>query len=193
MRPNVLNKNDLALYRKELFNLLMRDAYRREHVVLSSGKESSYYIDARTVTLNPPGVFYAASIILSMIEANPGIKAIGGPTIGADPLVGAIALLSFINKRPIKTFIVRKTPKPHGKRKQIEGPDIDSASQVAIIDDVATTGSSLIDCVNILGSSGFVVKEAVAIIDREEGAGENLKKLGVNFSSIFRIKDFHQT
>lgn len=189
----MLNKNDLALYRKELFSLLIKDAYRREKVVLSSGKESSYYIDARTVTLNPQGAFYAASIILSMIEANPAIKAIGGPTIGADPIVGAIALLSFTNKRPIKTFIVRKTPKAHGKRKQIEGPDIDNASQVAIIDDVATTGSSLVDCVNILGSSGLTVKEAVVIIDREEGAGENLKKLGVNFSSIFRVKDFLQT
>jgi orotate phosphoribosyltransferase len=186
----MFNKNDLRLYRQGLFKLLLKDAYRKEAVVLSSGKQSSYYIDARTVTLNPEGAFYAAAIILSMLETKPEIKAIGGPTIGADPIVGSIAAVSFINKIPLKTFILRKTPKAHGKRRQIEGPDIETGSSVAIIDDVATTGSSLIDSVNILSQGGILVKEAIVIIDREEGAGESLNKLNVNFSSIFKAKDF---
>jgi orotate phosphoribosyltransferase len=177
-------------YRKKLFQLLLRDAYRKEKVTLSSGKQSSYYIDARTVTLNPEGAFYVASIILSMVKDKTDIKAIGGPTIGADPIVGAIAALSFQQGLALKTFIIRKTPKAHGRCKQIEGPDIEPGSSVVIIDDVATSGSSLIDSVNILKQANVKVKEAIVIVDREEGAEEKFLALGVGFKAIFKIKDF---
>lgn len=180
---------ELDSYQRKLFDLLCKDALRKETVVLSSGKKSSYYIDARAVTLNPKGAFYAASIILSKLSRL-DIKAIGGPTIGADPIVGAIATLSFLKKIPLKTFIVRKSVKTHGKRKQIEGPFIEPGSSVAIVDDVATTGSSLVEAVKILQRCGLIVKEAIVIVDREEGAKDNLKNLNVSLSSLFKASDF---
>ncbi|MEW6008996.1 MAG: orotate phosphoribosyltransferase [Candidatus Omnitrophota bacterium] len=187
---NLFKKEELEQYRKELFELLLKDAFRKETITLSSGKQSSYYIDARTVTLNPQGAFLAANIILSMLAAKVKVKAVGGPTIGADPLVGAIGVVSFIKKFSIKTFIVRKIAKSHGKCKQIEGPLLASGSEVVIIDDVATTGSSLVEAATVLRQSGLIVNDAIVIVDREEGAEDLLKKNNINLSSIFKAGDF---
>lgn len=189
----MLKEADANTYKQRLFSLLLRDAYRKEKVVLASGKESAYYIDARTVTLNPEGAFCVANIILSMVGGRAKeIKAIGGPTIGADPIVGAIAAVSFLKERAIKTFIVRKSAKSHGKKKQIEGPGIEPGSEVILVDDVATTGSSLLDSVNILRENSLKVNEAIVIVDREEGARENLQKLNIKLCSIFSIKELQE-
>ncbi len=181
---------DLDTYRSKLFDLLVRDAYHKQAITLSSGKKSSYYIDARLVTLNPQGAYYVSCLILSRLLEIPGIKAVGGPTIGADPIVGAIAAVSFQEKIPIKTFIVRKTKKAHGRCRQIEGPDIEAGSSVVVIDDVATTGSSLVDSVKILEDSSLSVKEAIVIVDRQEGAKEKLAQFNVPLTSLFKGSDF---
>jgi orotate phosphoribosyltransferase len=185
----MFDKKNTEQYRQQLFALLMRDAFRKEAIILSSGKQSSYYIDARTVTLNPEGAFYVAGIMLSM-AAGKDIKAIGGPTIGADPIVGAIAALSFLQKIPLSTFIVRKTAKAHGKGKQIEGPALAAGSEVVIIDDVATTGSSLVDSALVLRQIGLIVREAFVIVDRQEGARESLQQLDISLNPIFTTDDF---
>lgn len=186
----MFNNKDLEKYRQRLFELLRKDAFRKEQITLSSGKQSSYYIDARTVTLNSEGAFCAAYVILSLVENNAKIKAIGGPTIGADPIVGAIAAVSFLEKRPIKTFIVRKLAKTHGKGKQVEGPSLEPGSEVVIVDDVATTGSSLVEAAGVLRSSGLIVKKAIVLVDRQEGGRENLLAAGLELSSIFTAADF---
>ena len=186
----MFNKKDLEKYRQRLFELLMKDAFRKEQITLSSGKQSSYYIDARTVTLNPEGAFCAACLILAMIEGNAKIKAIGGPTIGADPIAGAIAAVSFLQQLPLKTFIVRKAAKVHGKGKQVEGPRLKPGSEVVIIDDVATTGSSLVEAAGVLRASGLIVEKAIVIVDRQEGGRENLSAAGIQLSSIFTVADF---
>ncbi len=187
---NLFKKEELEQYQKGLFDLITKDAFRKESVTLSSGKQSSYYIDARAVTLNPQGAFFAANIILSMLVTKVKVSAIGGPTLGADPLVGAIGVVSFIKKLPIKTFIVRKNPKSHGKCKQIEGPEIPPGSEVVIIDDVATTGSSIVEAAAVLRENGLVVNQAIVIVDREEGAEESLKKNNISLSSIFKAGEF---
>ncbi|MBU2540648.1 MAG: orotate phosphoribosyltransferase [Candidatus Omnitrophica bacterium] len=181
---------DLNTYRKKLFTLIAKDAYHKQAIILSSGKKSPYYIDARVVTLSPEGAYYVSCLILSMLKDMPGIKAIGGPTIGADPIVGAIAAVSFQEETPLKTFIIRKSKKAYGKRRQIEGPDIESGSSVVIVDDVATTGSSLVESVKILQDSSLIVKAAIVIVDREEGAGENLAQFNVPLKSLFKGNDF---
>lgn len=181
-----INLNDL---KKSLHNLIKQKAFFKEKITLASGKTSDYYIDARLITLTSEGSYLVASIILEMIKDD-NFQAIGGPTIGADPIMGAIASLGYLNKKPINTFIVRKQPKEHGKRRQIEGPEIKPGSKVILIDDVATTGGSLVDAVKLLAKDNIEVIKAVVIVDRQEGAKENLSKVNCPLVSIFTAQDF---
>ena len=176
---------DLKELKIKLLKLLEQEALKKGEFVLSSGKKSSYYLDGRVITLTPEGAYLVASIILELIKDRKEISAIGGPTLGADPIVGAIACLSHINKIPIKTFIVRKSTKEHGTQRRIEGPALIKGSTVILVDDVATTGKALIEAKEALDRSGIQVKEAFVIVDRLEGASENLAKVGLRLNSIF--------
>lgn len=173
----------------KLLALLKREALKKGRFVLSSGKLSNYYLDGRIITLTPEGAFLVASIILELIKAK-GIDAIGGPTLGADPIVGAIAALSHIRRFPIKTFIVRKQAKGHGTQRRIEGPALKKDSKVILVDDVATTGKSLVESKQVLEKMGLRVVRAIVIVDRLEGARENLARVSCKLESIFTIKDF---
>ena len=117
------------------------------------------------------------------------IDAVGGPTLGADPIVGALACLSYINRTPIRTFIVRKSPKGHGMQRQIEGPALKKKSRVVLVDDVATTGQALIEAKKALDKIGVKAIKAIVIVDRGEGAKGNLAKEGLPLESVFKIKD----
>lgn len=175
--------------KRELLRLLKKDAFRKKKVVLSSGKTSSFYIDGRCVTLSPKGAYTAACLILELLKGR-RFEAIGGPTLGADPIAGAIAAVSYIKKRPLKTFIIRKTPKAHGARRQIEGPHLKAGSRLILIDDVATSGGAFLESIDILRNEGFRVDTAVCIIDRQEGAGEALAQKNCKLLSLFTPKDF---
>ena len=169
--------------------LLEKEALKRGQFTLSSGKTSNYYLDGRIITLTPEGAFLVAQIILEMIKtAEP--DAIGGPTLGADPIVGALAVLSHIQKTPLKTFIVRKQTKEHGMQRQIEGPALKKGDTVIIVDDVATTGKALVEAKAALDAAGVRVLKAIVIVDRNEGARENLAQAGILLEPIFTIKDF---
>ncbi|HOD11762.1 MAG TPA: orotate phosphoribosyltransferase [Candidatus Omnitrophota bacterium] len=181
--------SDLDLARKDLFELLYRNAFFREKIILSSGKTSDYYIDARRVTLSAQGAYLSAKVILGLV-CNDVFDAIGGPTLGADPLVGAIASLSFQQKKPVRTFIVRKAPKPHGKQQQIEGPLLEKEAHVILIDDVATTGKAFIEALAVMKKEGFVVNKAICLVDRDEGAKEALAQRGCELVSVFNISEF---
>ena len=172
----------------ELLTLLKKEALKKGRFVLSSGKISNYYLDGRIITLTPEGAYLVAAIILELIK-DKGIDAIGGPTLGADPIVGAIAALSHIQKIPLKTFIVRKGAKEHGMQRQIEGPALNKGDAVILIDDVATTGKSLVEAKESLDKIGVNVLEAIVIVDRGEGAKENLAKASLQLQSIFTIED----
>lgn len=172
----------------KLLILLKKEALKKGRFVLSSGKVSNYYLDGRIITLTPEGAYLAAGIILELIK-DKGIDAVGGPTLGADPIVGALACLSYIRKIPLKTFIVRKAIKGHGMQRQIEGPALKKKSKVILVDDVATTGKALIEAKQALNKIGVDTKKAVVIVDRDEGAKENLAKAGLKLESIFQIKD----
>lgn len=180
--------SNLVENKKEFLKILKAEAYCRGKVILSSGKESDYYIDARRVTLNPQGVYLCAKIMLEMIQDD-NIDAIGGPTLGADPIVGAMAALSFEGKKPINAFIVRKAPKPYGKQRQVEGPLLKENARVVLLDDVATTGKSIIESMEVLKTLNVKVVKSLCIVDREEGAKEALAKAGCPLVSIFTLKD----
>ena len=179
--------------KEELFELLRSEAYFEGEFTLSSGKKSDFYLDCRRVTLSSQGVYLCSLLILDLIRQDKNIVAVGGPTIGADPLVGAITILSLINdNRPLKSFLVRKSAKVHGLKRQIEGPVIDAGSRVVLIDDVATTGNSLIECVSALREKGIIVDKVIVIVDREEGAREKLEEIACPFYSFFSIRDFRK-
>src|SRR5579863_10523180 len=161
--------------RSELFRLLKAQAFSKGKFILSSGKESDFYLDARIVTLSAAGAYLTARIILDMISKDQP-DAIGGPTLGADPMVGAIAPLSHQAGRPINTFIIRKQPKAHGKQQQVEGPLLKEGGSVVIIDDVATTGKAFVESIEVLQKMNIKIKSAICIIDRGEGAREAVLK-----------------
>ncbi len=175
--------------KSELFRLLKTQAFSKGKFILSSGKESNFYLDARLVTLSAAGAYLTARIVLDMISKDQP-DAIGGPTLGADPMVGAIASLSHQAGRPINTFIIRKQPKAHGKQQQVEGPLLKEGGSVVIIDDVATTGKALVEAIVVLQKMNIKVKKAICVIDRGEGALEALAKYKVPLESIFTIHQF---
>jgi len=171
-----------------LLRLLKRKALKRGRVVLSSGKVSSYYFDGRLVTLTSQGAYLAAGIILDFIK-DKKIAAIGGPTLGADPIVGAVIALAAIKGRKLDGFIVRKSTKRHGMQHLIEGPPLLKGSRVILVDDVVTTGGSLIAAKRSLDKKGIIVDCVIVLVDREEGARENLAKAGCCFISLFKKAD----
>lgn len=184
---NGLNNADL----KRLLELILRGAYFREKIILSSGKESDYYIDARRVTLSAEGAYLCGRLILEILKDDP-VDAVGGPTLGADPLVGAVAVLSLQAKRPVNTFIIRKAPKAHGKQQQIEGPPLAKGSRVVLIDDVATTGKAFLESLEVLHRMEIYPKKAICIVDRREGAREALAAKGCELISLFDISEIHK-
>lgn len=176
--------------KSKLLVLLKKEALKTGSFVLSSGKTSNYYLDGRIITLTPEGSYLVASIILEMIKDR-NIDAVGGPTLGADPIVGALAALSHIQKFPVKTFIVRKAVKEHGTGRQIEGPALKKGSKVILVDDVATTGRALIEAKQALDKIGVRAVSAIVIVDRSEGAEENLANVGLKLESIFSRSDIY--
>ncbi|MFH0855523.1 MAG: orotate phosphoribosyltransferase [Candidatus Omnitrophota bacterium] len=182
-------ETNLKELKSKLLALLNKEALKRGDFLLSGGKRSNYYLDGRVITLTPEGAYLTASILLELIKDSK-VDALGGPTLGADPIVGAVAALSHIKNIPLKTFIVRKTAKGHGAGRQIEGPELPRGSRVILVDDVATTGTALLEAKQALDRAGVIAETAFVIVDRCEGAKENLAKEGLELESIFTIKDF---
>ena len=178
-----------AELKAKLLALLKKEALKTGKFILSSGKTSNYYLDGRIITLTPEGAYLVANIILGLIKGQ-DIDAVGGPTLGADPIVGAVACLSHIENIPLKTFIVRKAVKEHGTQRQIEGPVLKEGSRVILVDDVATTGKALIEAKEALDKIGVEIDRAIVIVDRDEGAKDNLAKSGLKLESILKIEDF---
>lgn len=184
-----MDKENVGELKARLLELLKKKAFKKGKFLLSSGKASDYYLDGRIITLTCEGAYLVASIILEMLKDDK-IDAVGGPTLGADPIVGAVACLAHINNIPIKTFIVRKSTKEHGTGRQIEGPQLQKGAKVVLVDDVATTGKALIEAKQALDKQGIKVCRAIVIVDRKEGAAENLQNSGLKIEPIFTIKDF---
>jgi orotate phosphoribosyltransferase len=175
-----------AKLKQELFDLLNREALKRGKFLLSSGRESNYYLDGRVITLSPQGAYLVANIILTMIDAETW-DAVGGPTLGADPIVGALAAVSYINKQPVKTFIVRKQAKEHGTQQQVEGPALQKGDRVILVDDVATSGKAILEAKQALDKIGVVAEKAIVIVDRNQGAAENLAQAGLKPAPTTKI------
>ena len=168
--------------RERLLQMLAEQSLRLQPITLSSGKESSYYVDGKMVATTPEGAPLIADAIKDLI-GDIQVDAVGGPTIGADPMLGALS-----GKGYYRTFIIRKEPKSHGLSKWIEGQLNKDDHRAVIIDDVATTGGSILKAINTVKKEfpQLEIVKVIALVDREEGAGELLSKHGYNLESVFR-------
>lgn len=188
-RISYMENPEKSELKEKLFDLLNREALKRGEFTLSSGKTSNYYLDGRLITLSPEGAYLVAGIILQMLEGNK-IDAVGGPTLGADPITGALAAVSYLKECPVKTFIVRKQAKEHGTKQQVEGPALKKGDRVVLVDDVATSGKAILEAKQALDRLGVIAEKAIVIVDRNQGAAQNLAKAGIELESIFKIADF---
>lgn len=177
------NKNEL---RQSLLEMINQKAVMREKVTLASGKESNFYIDGKQVTLDPHGSLLVGQVILSMLEGEK-VDAIGGPTLGADPIATAVSLVSAKTPHPIKAFIVRKEAKKHGTQKMVEGPSIRAGDKVVIVEDVVTTGASILKAVEEIEKLKAKVVKIICLLDRKQGAEETLS--AYHYSPIFNLAD----
>ena len=167
--------------------LLEKSVISGREFTLASGKTSDFYVDARVSTLWPEGAYLCGKIFLEMLT-DFNIDAVGGYSIGADPIVSAIAVLSFLDKKPIPAFIIRKEVKTHGTGKVIEG-NFPEKGRVAIFDDVVTSGGSILRGARQVEEQGGQVDVVMAVIDREDGGREKIETAGYRFLSIFTKKD----
>lgn len=176
-------------HRKELKALLDRQAFERRQVVLSSGKTSHYYFDGRKVSLSPQGAYHIAHILCDII-AGDRVDAVGGLTLGADPMVGALGVVAWERGLDLSLFIVRKEAKGHGTKQQVEGPPLQAGQRVVVVDDVITSGGSIIQAVEAVRALGCEVVKAVVLVDRQEGGVEALSRMGVPVEAVFTAADF---
>lgn len=179
--------------RQRLLELLTRLAYEKRKVVLSSGRESDFYIDTKQASLTAEGHVLVGRLVMAELRAHfPGARAVGGMTMGADPIASAASLTSFLEAPPgIPAFYVRKEPKGHGTAQWLEGKkSLPVGAQVAVVEDVVTTGASTLKAVERVRSEGFTVLGVVALVDREEGGREAVEAAGVPLRALFRRSDF---
>ncbi|MFH1767873.1 MAG: orotate phosphoribosyltransferase [Candidatus Omnitrophota bacterium] len=174
--------------KKKLLKIIKKDAFFKKKIKLSSGKTSNYYIDIRRVSLDSQGLYLTSKIIWEMIKKDKP-TAIGGPTLGADAIIGGVCVLAHKEGKKLKVFIVRKTPKKHGRQNLIEGKELTPKDRVVLIDDVATTGASLVKSFEILKEAKVKVIKVIVVVDREEGAKEAFSNLNYLFQPIFTKSD----
>jgi len=182
-----LQDQTMADERARLLELLKTQALQHGLFMLSSGKESTYYLDGRLVTLSAEGGYLTGKLMLERL-AGLGIQAVGGLTMGADPVATAIAVVSYQEGCPIPAFLVRKEAKAHGQQKQVEGPLPENAI-VAIVEDTVTTGDSLLKAIEAVEAIGCRVALVLVLVDRLEGARERLEHAGYRFETLFTIRD----
>lgn len=176
----------IEIHRKTLLNLIKERAYKKGKFTLSSGKESEHYINCKPVSLSCEGNALISHLMFEHIEDKSA--AVGGLTLGADPLVCGIAQKAYYSNKHIDALIVRKNPKGYGTKEVIEGNKPPKGSIVTVLEDVTTTGSSAIKAVNVLRDAGYIVNRVVAIVDRQEDhiVWENNK---IEFISLYKLKD----
>jgi len=178
--------------RARLLDLLRARSYRQGRVILASGKESDFYIDCRQTSLSAEGHLLIGRLFLAAIEERfPGARAVGGPTLGADPLVSAVSLTSALAGRPLDGFLVRKQAKGHGTGAWIEGMgNLSHGTPVVMIEDVVTSGGSLLEAISHARQAGLDVLGALVLVDREEGGRQAIEQADTRFAALFTRGDF---
>jgi orotate phosphoribosyltransferase len=154
---------------------------------LASGAMSDYYLDMKPTMFSPEGLSLVAEIVFSLLRDDPNLDSIGGLELGAVPIISAVSMRSH-NDRPIDGFVVRKEKKGHGTDKKIDG-NFRPNTNVVLFEDVTTRGGSVMEAVRAVRAQGATVKKVITIVDRLEGAAENLKKEGIELVAIYTTND----
>lgn len=173
--------------RQRLKQLLLDKSYRRGTFTLTSGKTSDFYIDGKQTTLSAEGAWLCGRLLLALIEQeHDPITAVGGMTLGADPLVTAVSIASFLAGRPLPAFIVRKVAKGHGTGNYLEGKgNMIPGGRVALLEDVVTTGGTLLKVIERVEAEGYRVGLVATVVDRQEGGAEILAERGYPLRALF--------
>ena len=152
---------------------------------LSAGGTSSYYFDGRILSLDPEGSYAVAKALLPIIRES-GALALAGPTLGADPIVSAVSVVSHLEGQPVPGLIVRKEAKGHGGQRAIEGPTggLGEGAPVAVVDDTCTTGSSLFLAIDAVEAAGYKVVKVLSILDRNEGGSDEVRRRGYSYEAL---------
>ena len=173
--------------RDELLDLLKKDAYKKGEYTLSSGKKSEHYVNCKPVTLSGRGLTLASLMMLQQVKTS----YVAGLTLGADPLVSGVSLVSALDSRLVNGLIVRKEAKGHGTQAWIEGLLPPEGTVITVLEDVITTGGSAIKAVEKLRDAGYVVNTVVSIVDRQEDDEANaaMKLSGIELKSLFTLDE----
>ncbi len=172
--------------RRELLDLIIEVSFRRQKVVLSSGKESDFYLDLRQTLMRPRGVVLAGELVLDLLRDGPPVEAVGGMAVGAVPLVSAVLAAAAARDpaTPLVGFFVRKQAKSHGLGKQIEG-GFQPGQTVALLEDTVTTGGSTLQALDAVEAGGGKVARVLCLVDRGEGAAEAFAARGIALEALF--------
>ncbi len=173
--------------RDRLRRVIREESLRFGDFVLASGKRSHYYLDLRTTTTHSEGAFLTALLFLEKL-ASLRLDAVGGPTLGADPILGALAAIAHLKGLKLRTFIVRKKAKDHGMRAAIEG-HLRAGWRAVVLDDVVTKAGSILHGVAAARAAGATVERVLCIVDRDEGGREALAAEGLELDAIFHVKE----
>lgn len=178
--------NDL---KAKLARLLMDLSYAEGDFVLTSGRKSDYYFDCRQTALNPEGCYLIGKLFLEMLKGGDA-KAVAGMTMGADPLVSSVAVLSHLEGCPLPAVIIRKQSKGHGTNQFLEGlKNLKPGDTVALLEDVVSTGGTLVTAAERMRAAGYKLGKVYCVLNREEGGQERLAEAGLELSAIFTRKE----
>lgn len=169
-----------------LLSLLAQRAYRLGQFTLASGRTSDHYVNCKPVSLSGVGLALLGQLLLPLVE--PDAVAVAGLTLGADPLVSAVALQAALEGRPLDALIVRKEAKGHGTGAWLEGPLPAEGASITVLEDVVTSGGSALKAVGQLRQAGYGVRRVVAIVDRQEGGEAALAEAGLELHSLFLLE-----
>lgn len=172
--------------KKRLARILVEKSYKEGDFTLTSGKKSDYYFDCKQTALHPEGSYLLGRLFVDMLAGRADVRGVGGMTLGADPLVSAVTVTSFLAGRPLPGFIVRKQSKGHGTDQYLEGlANFAAGDRVVMLEDVVTTGGTLIKACGRVRDAGLEVAGVLCVLDRQEGGRENLARAGYDLESIF--------
>ncbi len=176
---------------ERLRRILLEKSYERRKVVLTSGRESDFYVDGKQTSLHPEGAYLIGKLFFRQLTSQgPRVEAVGGMTLGADPIVSAVALVSHLEGTPLPAFIIRKEPKGHGTGQWIEGKkNLSPRAPVAILEDVVTTGGTTLKAVERAEQEGLKVVRILALVDRQEGGAETISRSGFTLEALFLRSD----
>jgi orotate phosphoribosyltransferase len=194
MDANNLTQKENEEFKERLLQIIRERSYREGSFTLASGAHSTFYLDVKETALNPEGAFLIGALAVSIIDKHSlWPHAVGGLTLGADPLATAVSLAAFANGKNVAAFLVRKQAKDHGTLAWIEGAKtFPKGAELVVLEDVATTGGSALKAVDRLVEAGFKPTAVLTVVDRMEGAQAAVEARGLKFFSLCNLQEIQR-